>query len=300
MTFLLPAATSAAQAGDTQDVLKKQADLAKVDFHYLMALAQKESSMRPDARAKTSSASGLFQFVEQTWLETIHKHKDKPRLKTLAPSIHHDGKTYRVRDPERRKAILDLRFDPSTAAQVAALWSRDNAARLRQKLGREPVQAEVYLAHLLGSAGARKAITALESGQASRPAAELFPSAAKANRDLFFSQDGKAVALRDVARRLQQGFEAAATLEQTARPANRIRSDTPPRQSDHRPHLAPAISAKEAPDTHLQRRRLRLGDSLNVAFSLSSGQWLTWVERTRKTMHEEVRDVSAPRISRVF
>src|SRR5690242_786525 len=39
-----------------------------MDFSYLMAQASRESSFDPTAKASTSSASGLYQFVEQTWL----------------------------------------------------------------------------------------------------------------------------------------------------------------------------------------------------------------------------------------
>ena len=45
-----------------------------MDFSYLMAQASRESSFDPTAKASTSSASGLYQFVEQTWLGEFQQH----------------------------------------------------------------------------------------------------------------------------------------------------------------------------------------------------------------------------------
>src|SRR5215213_3551207 len=49
------------------ETVVRAAQVTKVDPAYLMALADKESSLLPDNKARTSSAEGLFQFVESTW-----------------------------------------------------------------------------------------------------------------------------------------------------------------------------------------------------------------------------------------
>ena len=51
-----------------------------VDFNYLFNQARVESSLNPDARAQTSSATGLYQFIEQSWLGVVAKHGDARRL----------------------------------------------------------------------------------------------------------------------------------------------------------------------------------------------------------------------------
>ena len=48
-----------------------------VDPAYLMVLADKESSLLPDNKAQTSSAEGLFQFVEGTWLDVLRRYGPK-------------------------------------------------------------------------------------------------------------------------------------------------------------------------------------------------------------------------------
>ena len=51
-----------------------------VDFDYLLQTAIRESSLNPTAKASTSSATGLFQFLDSTWLEVL---KAAPRLPGL-------------------------------------------------------------------------------------------------------------------------------------------------------------------------------------------------------------------------
>src|ERR1700730_13402639 len=49
-------------------------DAAKVTgagFEYLLNTAVRESNLDPAAKAKSSSATGLFQFIDQTWLGTM-------------------------------------------------------------------------------------------------------------------------------------------------------------------------------------------------------------------------------------
>src|SRR3981081_1681639 len=41
------------------------------NFQYLLATAQVESGLDPNAAVANSSAKGLFQFIDQTWLTTL-------------------------------------------------------------------------------------------------------------------------------------------------------------------------------------------------------------------------------------
>jgi soluble lytic murein transglycosylase-like protein len=51
--------------------IRQAARMTGADFKYLLATAQVESNLNPNAQAATSSARGLFQFTEQTWLTTL-------------------------------------------------------------------------------------------------------------------------------------------------------------------------------------------------------------------------------------
>ena len=56
-----------------------------VSFSYLMEKAAAESNFNPTVKAKTSSATGLFQFIESTWMDMIKQHGDKHGINTINP-----------------------------------------------------------------------------------------------------------------------------------------------------------------------------------------------------------------------
>lgn len=160
-----------------------------MDFDYLMKTAIRESSLDPNAKAGTSSASGLFQFIEQTWLGMIKKHGAEHGLGDLADQISQTKSgRYTVADRQVRRDILALRFDPEIAATMAGEFTKESQQILSKSLGRAPTGGELYAAHFLGSAGAVDLIQAAQRGEAS--AAALFPDAARANRSIFYAKGG--------------------------------------------------------------------------------------------------------------
>jgi hypothetical protein len=169
-----------------------------VGFDFLLAQARVESAMDPDARAATSSARGLYQFIESTWLSAMERHGARFGLGDVAARITRaPGGEARVADPSERRAILAMRDDPEIAALMAAGLAEDNRAHLAPVLGREPDDSELYLAHFLGAGGAARFLTemARDPGQ---DAAALFPRPAAANRPLFHGAGGRARSLAEV------------------------------------------------------------------------------------------------------
>ncbi|HWY62688.1 MAG TPA: transglycosylase SLT domain-containing protein, partial [Rhizomicrobium sp.] len=67
--------------------LKQAAAATGSDFHYLLGTAMRESSLRPMAQSGTSSAAGLFQFVDQTWLGLVKTHGAQYGLSAMADAI---------------------------------------------------------------------------------------------------------------------------------------------------------------------------------------------------------------------
>lgn len=161
-----------------------------VDFSYLLNQAKIESGFNPLARARTSSASGLFQFIDQTWLSTVKQHGAEHGLGWAADAITQgsDGR-YHVADSGMRRAILDLRYQPEAASAMAAEFAADNQAYLEEKLGRQVQSVDLYLAHFLGAGGATKFLAAHDADP-SAPAAAILPAAARANRSIFYDRSG--------------------------------------------------------------------------------------------------------------
>lgn len=164
-----------------QAAIARAAAATGVDFQYLMAQAKLESSLDPTARAATSSAAGLYQFTQGTWLQTLDRHAERHGLEWVGAAIQGG----RVADPSVRAQIMSLRYDADMSAMMAAELAADNRAELTSVLGREPDAPELYLAHFLGVSGAGQFLSALNSNP-SQSAAAILPKAAAANRSIFY------------------------------------------------------------------------------------------------------------------
>ena len=175
-----------------QSALAEPAKRGKAGFDELLAIATRESSLKPDAQSRTSSASGLFQFTEQTWLDLVRANGAKYGLAAQAKAIRKDQATGRneVPSPDDRAAILALRKDPKIAAAMAGELTEKNRKSLQTALGREPTYQEVYAAHFLGARGAVRLIRAAEESPET-PSNRLLPAAANANRAVFHNREAK-------------------------------------------------------------------------------------------------------------
>jgi hypothetical protein len=182
-------------------VLNNAGDKSDVDFNYLLQTAQRESALNPTAKAPSSSAVGLFQFLDSTWLQVMKEEGPRLGYQKYADAIGTDKDgDYVIKDKKLRAEVLKLREDPQVAADMAAAFTRSNGAYLESKFGRMPSPGELYIAHFLGPQGAEKMFNAgLQDPD--QVAAKLFPKQAKANPQIFYG-DGHARTVREVYRAL--------------------------------------------------------------------------------------------------
>lgn len=177
--------------------LKSAAQATGAGFDYLLRTAKRESGFDSDAKAPSSSAKGLFQFIDQTWLQVMKEDGPKLGLATEAANITKSASgRYTVADPQRKAELLSLRDDPQTAALLAGAFTQRNAGTLESALGRSATDGELYAAHFLGARGAVDLVT-LASSKPNASAAEAFPAQASANRAIFFDK-GRARSLAEV------------------------------------------------------------------------------------------------------
>jgi hypothetical protein len=190
--FTTPPARDPAPANPVVDAIRQGAERMGVGFDYLLATAQKESALDPRARAGSSSATGLFQFIEQTWLGLVKAEGPKHGLADYASAISakSDG-SLAVPDAKLRQRILGLRQDPQVASVMAGTFTQRNRDQLAAELGREPSAGDLYVAHFLGARGAIDLVRAAQQSPR-RPAAMDFPDAAAANRAVFYDRKGRA------------------------------------------------------------------------------------------------------------
>lgn len=189
--------------------IRQAAQLTGASFKYLLATAQVESNLNPNAQVATSSAKGLFQFIDQTWLSTLKEQGPALGYGPYAAAITRmPTGEYAVTDPKMAKAVMNLRSDPNASALMAAAFTKTNGDKLATRLGRDPTEGELYIAHFLGSAGAGKLISIADSRRHT-PAAAVFPNAAHSNPSIFYDRQGQARSASEVYRILVGRYQNA-------------------------------------------------------------------------------------------
>ena len=202
--------------------IKQAASTTGTSFEYLLATAKMESNFNPTASASTSSARGLFQFIDQTWLGTVKEAGSQLGYGKYADAITKSPSgNYSVSDPAARDAIMKLRDDPDAASSMAAVLTQSNSFKLTGKIGRRPTDAELYMAHFMGVGGAGKLIQNAEDNP-NASAANMFPNAAAANQSIFYDRSGQARSVSQVYSVLNTRYEAAANS-----PVTNARAVTP-------------------------------------------------------------------------
>jgi hypothetical protein len=106
-----------------------------------------ESGGDPNATNKRSSALGLGQFLDETWLDLLRAHR---------PDL--------VRGRSKDE-MLELRRDAGLTREITMRFTQQNAAMLRKR-GLPVTPGTLYLAHFAGSAGAVAILSSLEDADA--------------------------------------------------------------------------------------------------------------------------------------
>lgn len=192
------------------ETVVRAAEVAEVDPVYMLALADKESRFSAEAKAGTSSAEGLFQFVNQTWLEMMRSHGAKYGYEAAARAIEPARGELTIANDVMREFVLGLRRDAYLSALMAAEMLKRDRAKVERRLGRDLSRSEFYLIHFLGAASAGK-LMAIVNGQPKQSAPKTFPQAAKANKALFFARDGRKtrhLTVREVYSRLDRMIDS--------------------------------------------------------------------------------------------
>ena len=86
MTDSIGATPKSIQRAEVMSALRTASAKTGVGFDYLVKTAQRESNFDPGAKAGTSSATGLFQFTDATWLNMLDRYGDKHGVATEGQS----------------------------------------------------------------------------------------------------------------------------------------------------------------------------------------------------------------------
>jgi hypothetical protein len=246
--MLVDSSNSAAGSSVT-GAIRQASEVTGTSFNYLLATAKVESGLNPQAGASTSSARGLFQFIEQTWLGTMKQSGTALGYGRYADAITKTSSGhYQVNDPEMRREILKLRNDPTTNAVMAGAFTKANAELLSQKLGRAPSEGELYIAHFLGVGGAARLIS-LAASDPNAKATDYFPGVANANSSIFYDRStGAARTLAQVRNVLTARYDVAARSRPGDSPGAAQAASSPGEPLNLAALTAPRVAAN-APDT---------------------------------------------------
>ena len=205
-----PLSTIAGGADRVRTAIAEASRRTGVDFDYLYNQAKVESGLRPDAKARTSSATGLYQFIDQSWLGALKRHGAEHGLGWAANAIKTDARgRLTIADAGLRPAIMNLRNEPEASALMAAETARENGAAIEAATGRTANATDLYMGHVLGPRGAAKFLGAMAADPGQR-ADQVMPAAAVANRAVFYAANGTPRSLSDVYERFaaKMGDEA--------------------------------------------------------------------------------------------
>jgi hypothetical protein len=174
---------------------------------YLMAIAEKESSFRADARPDRGTARGYFGFIEQTWLSAIKRNGAAYGLGDAAAAIVQKKNSrglsyYEIGEPRLRKEILGLREDPYVSAIMTALDLKDARMRIESRIDAVMQDEDMYLPHFLGEDSAQDVIAASED-KPSASARGLLPRAARYNKAIFHDKRGHPLTVVQFRKRAQ-------------------------------------------------------------------------------------------------
>ena len=173
----IPMPTGDGSWGAMKDTILAASKMAGVSPDLMATMANIESNFRAGVKAGTSSATGLYQFITDTWSNMLRKYGAKYGLSPNAS-----------------------RTDPRANALMGAEFLKENIRYLKNKLKREPTDTEMYLAHFMGAGGAGQLLSADPNANA----VALFPKQARANKPIFMNRDGSARTISGVLQELNR------------------------------------------------------------------------------------------------
>lgn len=267
-------ASDAKKAQNVQQAVLAASEKTGAKFSYLMAKAARESRFDETAQCGTSSAAGLFQFVDQTWLEMFQKHGDKYGYGEFADKITKlPSGRFDVTSPEDKKIIMSLKKDAHLSACFAGEYTKQNENHLQKSLGREASSTDLYLSHFLGPRGAVQFLQNLKEDQHAE-GASLMPRAAAANRSVFYHRDGAPKTLGEIYANVNEQFQDAIEVKApkiSGNPNDRIRM-APRFSSPLQAQLLSKSSQLAAMDLGMSRKddKEDADHSDNILFSVSS------------------------------
>ncbi len=171
---------------DTYNAIQNASTQTGAPMATMLAIADQESGFNPNAQAGTSSASGLYQFINSTYSGMVTQY----------------GNQYNVTPG----SVLDANSNALMGGQLI----QNNVQTLQNAGVSNPTPGQIYMLNFLGNSGGTSFIQQAQSNP-SAPAASLFPAAASANRSIFYNSDGTSKTMSQVYNNVTSNIDNKAT-----------------------------------------------------------------------------------------
>lgn len=175
--------------------IRMAAQKNNTDFGYMMELASAESGFSHDIKASTSSATGLYQFIESTWHTMIASYGGKYALGDLSGQVtiymdDYGRQQARMANPFIRQQTLELRKHPALSSLFGTDFQNENLAKQQCYVDGGISRTDRYLAHFLGAHDSIYFINQMRQ-QPDKSSVATFPEAAEYNEPVFYDMKGK-------------------------------------------------------------------------------------------------------------
>ena len=188
------------QSTEIIDTLHQVSQETGADFQQLIITAMIESDLGRVTISSKSTARGVYQFIEPTWLVLMKRYGNRIGYQSYADAITFNAETHH---PEvkggipLRQKILDLRYDNRISALLKTYQAQDEKRVLaRFKNGQNITVTDHYIAHMLGLSLART-FYKLKQSESDYILAHLkdsnFRQAVQLNRSFFYDEHGRAL-----------------------------------------------------------------------------------------------------------
>lgn len=187
-----------------------------VDFKLLVLKAIMESDYGRFNVASNSTARGVFQYIESTWMVLMHRYGDKIGYGHYAKAIHYNPKTktaaLKGAAKHLRHEILALRHNPEASALIKSYQIMEETDVIQgYKRGKKVTATDHYIAHMLGLYVMKDFYELVERKSAIAPARlstnAHMREAAKTNK-AFFYKGQRALSAQESYRRFDRRVKA--------------------------------------------------------------------------------------------
>lgn len=181
-------------------------------FELLIIKAMLESDLGEHTIAPNSSARGIFQYIDSTWLALIKQHGEHIGYKPYADALEMDivKNQFNVTEDSSfsRNDILKLRYNSRITALIKSYQILDEQKTLHNYKNNQTVHiTDHYIVHMMGLPLAKMFYKLQQSESAIIPASltnRMFEKAIASNKNFFYDDDGNGLNAMQIYSKFEQ------------------------------------------------------------------------------------------------